>query len=97
MQRDKGVRMIPDERTFQLKEVARAASNIYYRVLADGVELVSLVCIRASQQSRTLEYELMMWCKFNARLLSNGRIVRAELNTVRDSFPGDPRTSATQP
>ena len=79
--------MIPDHRNFQVRETARATSNIYYRVIADGVELRSLVCISTSERSRTLEYELIMWCKFNARRLINGRTVRPDLNSVRDSFP----------
>jgi hypothetical protein len=79
--------MVPDERDFQVKETARSTSNIYYRVVADGVYLNFLLCISASQRSRTLDYELMMWCKFNARRLTNGRIVRADLNSVRDSVP----------
>jgi DNA-binding PucR family transcriptional regulator len=79
--------MIPDERTFQLIETARASSNIYYRVVADGVDLDSLICISINQRSRTLEYELMMWCKFNVRRLTSGRVVRADLDSVRDSSP----------
>lgn len=91
--------MVPDERTFQLIEAARASCNIYYRVVADGVDLASLVCISSSQQSRTLEYELMMWCKLNAGRLKSGRLARADLNTVRDPFPasGEPRRQPQNP
>lgn len=87
--------MIPDERDFKLIEAARAGGNIYYRVVADGVELDSLLCIDASQRSRTMDYELMMWCKFNAGSLASGRLVRTDLNTVRDCPP--PSETPEQP
>ena len=79
--------MVPDERDSQVKETARSASNIYYRVVADGIDLDSVLCINDSQRSRTLDYELMMWCKFNAGLLTSSGIVRVDLNSVRDSPP----------
>ena len=82
-----GARMVPDERDFRIIETARSPSHLYYRVLADGIPLDCVLRVSDGQRSRTLDYELMMWCKFNAALLTGSRIVHADLDSVREASP----------
>jgi hypothetical protein len=55
-----------DQGRFEVSEASRRNHRIYYRVEADGAELLSLVCIFESYQPIGVQEELWRWRKNNA-------------------------------
>jgi hypothetical protein len=80
--------MIPDNRTYSVKEIRCKRFNLYYRVLADGRELSSTVYIMPSQKTARVIEQLEKWCKQNSHRLADGEVVRADLDEVDSEVPG---------
>lgn len=68
-----------DQGRFEVSEASRRNHRIYYRVKADGAELLSLVCIFESYQHPGFQEELWMWRKNNADRLEFSAILEAHL------------------
>jgi hypothetical protein len=75
--------MTADQRKYSVQEIRCKHFNVYYRVMADGVELPSTVFIMPSQKTTRSTEQLKTWCKQNSHLLADGQVVRADLDEVR--------------
>ena len=71
---------MPARPILEISQALQDDSNVYYRVLANGVENPSLVFIRSPDRTAHGGVVLREWCERDLHGLESGKVVEANLS-----------------